>query len=529
MSWTSSRADRQGERKAEYKRTVGADDLRRRRDTNLNQLRKGKRDDSLQKRRQLSAALSGADVGGDGAASSTASSALTAAAAATTMRAASTSSADGASLTLWSEADWSAVCEALMSSDGDAVRAAAKQLRIALTVASEAPPVDEVLRRQLVPRLVECLGAADDAELVFEAAWVLTNIASDTAAATYAVVDAGVLPECVRIMSSIDAADQIRDMCVWIVGNVAGEDAVLRDVCFRENVLLALTSMLVEDDPSVELLRSVVWALSNLCRGQPTPDFAFVGPLVPLLAHLLRGDDLAIKIDALWAFVYLLEHCDDAMRQAIVDSGVCVTLARLLAIADSKLVLPAVRATGSIVSGTTEQTDAMLQAAPFEALARLLDSSNKRLVMDVLWVLSNFTAGEEHQIQAVIDVGVMPKVAGVMLEEAYQLRREACYVLANAIVGGSVDQVLDIVDEDIIAALVCVGKIDDAHLQQLSLDALMRILEVGKESVGPGEDDVLQELFVEAGGLDLLNDLFHAKDPVVCSTVDKIISEYFDY
>ena len=53
------------------------------------------------------------------------------------------------------------------------------------------PPIAEVIAAGAIPRLVQFLQCYDNLELVFEAAWALTNISSGTSEHTRVVIDNG--------------------------------------------------------------------------------------------------------------------------------------------------------------------------------------------------------------------------------------------------------------------------------------------------------------------------------------------------
>merc|ERR1719424_1494333 len=113
----------------------------------------------------------------------------------------------------------------LMSNDPQAQFNATQEYRKLLSIELN-PPIQEVIQAGVVPRFVQFLQDAARPELQFEAAWVLTNIASGTAEQTRVVVEHGALPSFVMLLRS--PSDDLRKQAVWALGNIAGHPSNFR-------------------------------------------------------------------------------------------------------------------------------------------------------------------------------------------------------------------------------------------------------------------------------------------------------------
>lgn len=162
------------------------------------------------------------------------------------------------------------------------------------------PPVLPVINAGIVPRLIEFV-TSTDAKLAFEAAWAVTNIASTEH--TGAIIAA--VPSLVQGMMSADGA--LREQCIWCIGNIAGDSPKFRDVVFGAAGAVQALLLNAQHPETPGLLANVAWTLSNLCRGKPAPAVASVAPLVPALVYLVGLSEPAVLADALWGLSYLTE------------------------------------------------------------------------------------------------------------------------------------------------------------------------------------------------------------------------------
>lgn len=97
------------------------------------------------------------------------------------------------------------------------------------------PPIQEVINCGAIPRLLESLMSHENPDLQFEAAWALTNIASGSTNHTAWLVQQGVVPMFVQLLSSPHA--NVAEQAVWALGNIAGDNVQMRDMVIAHGSL----------------------------------------------------------------------------------------------------------------------------------------------------------------------------------------------------------------------------------------------------------------------------------------------------
>lgn len=369
--------------------------------------------------------------------------------------------------------------------------------------------------------MVRFLGYDDEPMLQFEAAWVLTNVASTDF--TKSVVEAGALPGTVRLLEC--PMGIVREQAAWLLGNVAGDGPELRDVVLRSGAMSSLLRN-VQSPHSISLLKNVMWLISNLCRGKPQPDFEVVKDSIPAILYAAKHQYTSIdaQIDSLWALSYLTDGPDERIKE-IINFDVIRFAMSGLSSGKSSAITPSLRVLGNIVTGTTEPTQAVIDAGILEVIFPFLSHAKKTIRRESAWLLSNIAAGTEDQVGALLKkTSLVALLVDMSRNASWEIRKECIYAVSNMICGGSPKHIATLVDMDAIESMTDVLDLTDSGMVLVALEAVENVLRVGKQ--GRKRYDVF---FDECDGIAKLEVLQHHTNPQVYDKSVEIIEEFFGF
>lgn len=386
----------------------------------------------------------------------------------------------------------------------------------------ESPPVEPIIKAGLVPRLVQLLKFIKEPKTQFEAAWALTNIASTQH--TRVIIDSGASDYLIKLMRSSSA--EVREQCLWCLGNVAGDGPNLRDLLLNNpsampNLLLNITRA-----ASKSMIKNATWTLSNFCRGKPQPDLSKIRAALPILAKLITHPDQEVVGDACWALSYISDGPNERI-QAVLEAGALPSLVRLLRSEATSVITPALRTVGNVVSGNDKQTQAAIDGGILRALESILGHSKKTIRKETCWTLSNIAAGTPQQVGALLACpSIVKEVMRILGADVFEVQKEAVWVIANLCTGGLAPQIDAVVKLGAIEALIGVLDLDgdnDVKVINVALEALKAIL-TSSQVTGRGYDKMVEDM----EGLDRLEALQDHENQDIYDKTVHIITTFFD-
>jgi len=425
--------------------------------------------------------------------------------------------------------DMEALLQAIEQDDEQHMLMYVRSIRKLLCASAE-PPARQLLEHEgSVTRLIAML-ESDNQKLAFEAAWALTNIASTQY--TRAIVDAGVLPVLVRNLRATDV--NLREQCIWCIGNIAGDCVELRDLVIAHGAVHDMLPYAYEQNAETESLqRNTVWALSNICRGRQCPPAYIMAQLQTvfyevgsvLLQRARTGVvNTTLLSDVLWGISYLTDSTSDVL-QAAIDAGIVAACVPMLDASNHiDVILPALRVCGNAVAGNDQQTQAALDANLLTFLQPLTHSGNRRLRKEACWIVSNVAAGTPQQVNLLLrEIDLLQHCVDLLRHDELDVRRECVYVFANMIEEGSFETVHTLVAQlNVVPSLVSMLNVPHNSSIVLILSALHKILATASKN---GED--WRMAVVQANGVEPIHSLQMHASHAIFQKANAIIEDFF--
>jgi len=392
-------------------------------------------------------------------------------------------------------------------------------------------PIQHAVDMNLVPRFIEFTQRKDEPHLQLEAAWALTNIASGDSKQTEAVIEHGGIPCFVNLLGSPKM--EIVEQGIWALGNIAGDCNKFRQMALESNALSVLVDLL-KSTTKENIFKHGIWALSNLTRGRPLPNFELVKESLPVFSEALKhSKDPEIITDASWA-LYHLSDGDSPQIQVVLDTGVAPTIVQNLDNSNLSTSVPLIKTLGLLMSGDDEsQIDTILSIQDvIPKLFKLLEHEKKVVRKETCYALSAITAGNDRHVGCVIaNPNYLNKLITLAVSDKFlEVRREAAWVLANALIKCNIDQLMFMLQYGLLECFcTLLDDTRDAKNLEVVIEGLNAILNKGKEIASQRrcENPFISE-FESRGGLEKVQKLQEHENVEVYQAALKLMEGHYE-
>ncbi|CAD8198463.1 unnamed protein product [Paramecium octaurelia] len=268
--------------------------------------------------------------------------------------------------------------------------------------------------------------------LKYEALWIICNIGCGTQKQIQHILDNDGIN--ILFLALESEYDEIIELGVWALANISGDNVQFRDMLLNQGIvepLIKLAMRYITD--SSDIFKTIVWAISNLARGKPTPKI-YQKELMSILSEIINSiEDEELLIDACWGLSYLSEQ--ENQIDTLINFGILDKLALLLQSEKQSLVIPALRIIGNILTGNEEQTNHVLNTGVVSRFEILLKHKNKAIRREVCWSLSNIAAGTAAQVKQIIRNDSLLSSLFEELEKGIpEIKKEIAFILSNSVI-----------------------------------------------------------------------------------------------
>jgi hypothetical protein len=148
------------------------------------------------------------------------------------------------------------------------------------------PPIEELIGCGILDQCMELAKQNEFPQLKLEATWILVVIAAGKSPLyCEKIVEKGGID----LFISLLVANQygVVDQAIWGIGNLAADKIIYRDEILQKGGIDALMKI-INLTKSNDIIKSGVWAITNLCRGKPLPSEQMIKNVCQLCGLLCK-------------------------------------------------------------------------------------------------------------------------------------------------------------------------------------------------------------------------------------------------
>lgn len=278
-----------------------------------------------------------------------------------------------------------------------------------LTIIVRAVSVTESLHIKLVtqlgfiPQLLDILKANDD-DISREVVLILINLAACDSNCAELITN---MDGHKKLIELIDSSNTILvERCLWVLGNIAGDKASLREVLLETELPLKLSNVLAREIP-LSLRRIACWVASHLCHGNLNA--SRVKPMIEPLNKCLYQTDLQVRSETLWAISKIIQ--DKFIRTEVASNVSVAKILELMLSESADISIPATYIIGCICAGDYTCTSLVVENGGMKYICSLFKnpSVNYFITKYTCWTIANLSLNSLSHLNLLLDYDILKR------------------------------------------------------------------------------------------------------------------------
>jgi hypothetical protein len=389
-------------------------------------------------------------------------------------------------------------------------------------------PVNEIVQEGLVQALVQGL-SVDDTKVQYECAWALTNVVSGDSDHTQIAVKCGATQAFIKAAYTADAA--LAEQCFWGLANIIGDCAELRDHAIECGFLDIFCNYVGTKlgEIKTSFVRTLAWVCTNLCRHKsPQLNEQQIIILLPLIKEFVQFNDNTTKQDACWALSYLSDSSDEIL-DLVFKTNILPSIRYLLGSTVPEMLAPAVRVYGNFTSGSDKHTQAIIDTGILNReVPAILNSAGVKIIKETVWMLSNILAGTPAQIQAVINAGLFPSILQFLRRGDFKVSVECMWAISNLCHSENHQQCYYLATIKVFDFVFPISWMNGCHVDFIThMLSVIRSVFNAIANIHPDELEGYKQSFEEIGGIDAIEELQNHENAEIYEACYELIQTYF--
>lgn len=385
---------------------------------------------------------------------------------------------------------------------------------------SEHPqPLSVIWESGISQKLIEFLSHSHN-NIKYKAAWILTNLSSKTSEICNILAEQGAIESLAKLCTN-DALTEYSCQGLWALSNISGDNITLRNRVLATGIgEIIIRKLNITQNIELNDLSIMIWLLSNLFKFKPQPSGNLIQEFVRLLPRLLILSHEAILIDTLRSLTYITalgEHLT-----TIFNTGFIGRIVMLLIHDSHKVKHCALNLVSNLSNGDELQIKTLLDNNVVDHLFKVLLVNKTNLKKDALFAISNIVLGPWEHVHSVTGHKEFKEVVSCIEHMDRDVRVEALFVLDNA--SNHLNYVLSFVEADVLEKLLNIFTYGDPEIILKSLGIVEKIFYSAKEN----NCQQVFTKFEELGGTEKMERLQSHPNPQIYEKVFRIIHQYFN-